>query len=204
MTIKDILLLPVRVSVKIAKAGISALKGGIETKKAVDTMRSAEKILMLFFMGDHYMTVEGRMTKDLQYISPKNINRLFKVEKIYKNFDTAETMVVVYNDFPETIDIDKPPTIDEFERLIVDKEKIKNKDVETTVNMEKFYIKGGKVLTAMAYNIYKHNLLQFLDSPVKSELIYLMIIVFVIAGFLGFIGGGFSVALVILITLGVI
>jgi len=194
---RRVLLLFVKIVIAVFRTIFKVFKGGVEVKQSADTMKSAEQSSMLYFWGDHFMLVKAKFTKDLNYVSPHNANRLFRVSKIYKNFNTPERIVVVDNDNPETLDFEKPPKLDEFERLIVNELDIKDgKDIKTTTSMEKFKIFGGRELNSIAYDIYRHNILQFLSNPEKSELIYIILAVFFLASFLGFIGGGLFTAMI--------
>ncbi len=187
--IKRMLGLFVKIWTAIPRAAWNTLVQGGEVKKSADIIIDAKKTGLLFFYGDHFMFVDGKFTKDLKYITPKNLNRLFRVKKIYKNFATPERIVVVDNDNPEALDFENPPTEDEFERYVTKTISEKGQEIKTTVDMEKFRIKGGESLNSMAYDIYRHNILQFLSTPEKSELIYIIIAVAAIALLLGVMMG---------------
>lgn len=160
-----------------------------EVKKSADLIKDAKQTGLLYFYGDHFMYVEGKFTKDMKYISPKNLNRLYRVRKIYKNFSTPERLVIVDNDNPESLDFENPPSMDEFPKYVNKIIKDGAKNIKTSVDMETFKIKGGETLNSIAYDIYRHNILQFLSTPEKSELIYIILAVSAIMAFFGFFGG---------------
>lgn len=203
-TIFKIIFFPIRIFFffigKIVKGLPSAFfgleYGAKETAQTIKEKRALRRTFkVIYFMGDGYYDTDAVVSQDMMFASPTDAHRSFHIKKIYrpmfiKGIEDIEkpNLLIISDENPETLDFKNPPTIDEFERLVVTESEKKGK-LTKSVDIEKFNVVGGKILSKIAYWLYIHQVLQFLIKPTRENLIYIIVAVGSICTLLGFFTG---------------
>ena len=179
MNIGSIIMKPLEISAKFF--GASA--------ELIDTYKYYSKLKIircLYFNQNDLRIIRGELSKDGVWITPKDINKKFRRNKLYKD-SKGDVFAVIVESNPQTIDLLKKPTLDEGTKSVIKYAKDEKGNVLQTVSLEPFNIIGGDILSSVAYDIGRFTFIKWLQTQSRGELIYYIVIAILIGIIIGII-----------------
>lgn len=190
--ILKILLFPLILSYRLLRFFGRIAGGSVKESKDVMETQKAEKkytyIDIIYFTDYGLRFIKGKVEATFKFITPETIESTYGFEKVYINLNNGKPYIVLYEHHPKSIDFSKELEMYKGEIPVISLEKAskgKNK-LQYTVDMKKFKIMGGKLLSDVAYafvnTTYMNLLRPISDTKLRNT--------FIMALFIGiFIGG---------------
>lgn len=153
-------------------------KLGTATKEVGESYQyqSKTKFLNLIYTTDYAIRIiKADFAKDHNWFIPKDINKRFRLKKTYTD-QKGETWAIVNNNNPASIDLDKP--LIDYKgtkrklKIAIDKE---GNEIQT-IDLEDFTMKGGDILSDVAYDIGNFPFMNLFKIASRNELLYTLAI----------------------------
>lgn len=164
-----------------------------ETKDIAETQKSEKKysyVDIIYFTDYGLRHLKGKIDATFKSITPETLESSFGFDKVYVDLINGKPTIVLYEHNPKAIDFSKELEMYEGKIPVISLEKVeegkgKNK-LQYTVEIKKFKVMGGKLLTDVAYafvnTTYMNLLRPISDTKIRNT--------FIMALFIGiFIGG---------------
>lgn len=165
MVVKRILKAVISVPVDFFNSMSSVRSGVTEVTK----YKSAK---VLFVYDGKARIQDCDITPDLGWIIPKNFNLRFRNNRSLLLEPDNVPLYICSIDNPQTLDLDVPPTMDTCDRDVMNIEEVKGKPVKT-YDIEKFKLKGGRILSELSYLIGTSTIMKLIEPPSKREILYI-------------------------------
>lgn len=174
------------------KIGLSAREGFSAIKEVKDT-NVAQCLLIYKNVG---LITDCTLSKDMMWVIPRGFNLKFRLDR-YIILRPHNNMFFLINvDNPQTWHPDTPPSYDIIEEEIIDKVIEEGKEVEV-YKYEEHELKGGHILSKVAYDVGLTSILRFMESKSRKELLMLALMCVFLGIVLGILMGSLGVILML-------
>lgn len=170
---------------RLLKNGIGGMMETIQQAKgSVDQAKTEVSDKCLLIHENYALMVDAINDKDFAYVQPKGFNlKFFNEHSVILKPDNVR-LYLCSIDNPETFHPDYEPTIDNVDVEVIKTVFENGKEIKT-YEIEKQDIKGGRILTKVAYDIFQTSILRFMEGPNRRETIFLIIICLLVGLIIG-------------------
>lgn len=163
--------------------GVSDISTGLKQSQKFHKGRA-----LLIMRNYNCSIINGFLSEDLLFFTPIGINRKYRVRGIYNLYPKNEFFFIIMDEGIETIDLKKKPKIKKFKFPQKNIEIDKKGDIQETIVMKEYEIKGADELSSMAYLVGRTVALKHMEEPSKREILLIAIICIVSGILLGIMG----------------
>lgn len=165
-------------------------RAGEDIAGSVAHAKNYEQAGCLIIHNNRARLTKAILSQDLKYVVPKGYNLKFRNEHslILEPGNQLFYLINVKN--PQTFHPDYEPTDDQVEVEVVD-EVLKDGKLIKSYDYENQTIKGGEILSKVAYDVGQTAILRFMETPARREILLIGIMSWlfgiIIGGVLGLI-----------------
>ena len=158
-----------------------------DVKEGSDVVSKQIQARVQFFYNNRFRSTGATITPDYREVIPNGINVRVENKHSYIDDQTGCPVYVVHLDSCETIDFDRPVSMETIKKYVETKT-INEDGLLKTIDIQDYTQPGARILNQRAYDIGRTSLLKFLDTPSRLEALFILIVSFLVGIITGSIG----------------